>query len=350
MQAGQIEQAAQWLRRGSLVIVPTDTVYGVAAHPDMPGAVERLCAAKGRDRAKPIPLLAAARREVERYGAIFGPAEKALAERFWPGPLTLVLRVPGGGTEGFRVPQHATMLALLEACGGLLRVSSANRSGEPPALTADAARRALGADAAFVVDAGPVPGGVASTVVRLTAQRGVEVLREGAIPRGDIVQTVEKQERIMRQRLIVFVCTGNVCRSPMAEYMFREAAGRAMGWEVVSAGVAAAYGVPASREAVEVLAEQGVDLRMHSSRPLTHELAKQADLLVVMTNMHRDLIQALFPDVLDKVVLLRSFDPASDSEDIEDPIGSSHDMYRKVRDEIAAALPGLAAHVRGQAG
>ena len=97
MEVSPIRQAAEWLRKGSLVIVPTDTVYGLAAQPDLPGAVERLCQAKGRDRAKPIPLLAATMSDVERCGAVFGPASRALAERFWPGPLTLVLRVRGGG-------------------------------------------------------------------------------------------------------------------------------------------------------------------------------------------------------------------------------------------------------------
>jgi protein-tyrosine-phosphatase len=154
----------------------------------------------------------------------------------------------------------------------------------------------------------------------------------------------------MPHRLIVFVCTGNICRSPMAECLFREAAARAEGWEVRSAGLAAAWGMPASREAVEVLAEQGLDLRLHSSRPLTCELAGAADLLVVMTAAHRDLARALFPQAAHKVVLLRSFDPGSGNADVEDPIGAPHAMYRKVRDEIAAALPGLAAHVRGQQG
>jgi protein-tyrosine-phosphatase len=147
--------------------------------------------------------------------------------------------------------------------------------------------------------------------------------------------------------LIVFVCTGNICRSPMAEQLLRKMAGRASGFEVCSAGLAAMYGSPASLEAVQVMAECGVELSLHSSRPLTRDLVAAADLLVAMTAAHRDVIGELFPEALDKVVLLRSFDPSRDSEDVEDPIGLSRDRYRKVRDEIAGALPGLMEYVKG---
>lgn len=183
-----IREAAEALRAGGLVILPTETVYGVAADPRTPDGVERLYRAKSRDPRKPLPLLAAEPDDVRRAGAIWSPAADALARAFWPGALTLVLPV-GGGTEGFRVPDHAVARAVIRAAGVALRVTSANSSGEPPALTAEAAVTALGPHLDLVLDAGPSPGGVPSTVVSVCGP--VRVLREGAIPAARIRAVAE---------------------------------------------------------------------------------------------------------------------------------------------------------------
>jgi L-threonylcarbamoyladenylate synthase len=179
-----VAEAARVLAGGGLVILPTDTVYGVAADPRVPDAVARLYEAKGRERGKPIPLLAASAAEVARRAGVLNAVEKRLAERFWPGALTLVLRA-GGGTEGFRVPDCGVTRAILAAAGGVLRVTSANRSGEPPGLTAAEAARALAGRVELVIDGGCAPGGEPSTVVQV--ERGsIRVLREGALRRAEL--------------------------------------------------------------------------------------------------------------------------------------------------------------------
>jgi L-threonylcarbamoyladenylate synthase len=174
-----IAAAAECLRQGGLVLLPTDTVYGIAGDPAVPGVEKLIGKAKSRDPDKPIPLLAAGIDELRRLGAEPGAAEQALAAAFWPGPLTMVLRL-GERDEGCRVPDHPVALALIRAAGGLLRVTSANRSGEPDALDADAAAAALGDAAMLVLDAGPSPGGLASSVVRVDDGQ-VCILRESAI-------------------------------------------------------------------------------------------------------------------------------------------------------------------------
>jgi L-threonylcarbamoyladenylate synthase len=186
--ARMIEQAAALLREGGLVVAPTDTVYGVCAHPACPAAVQRLFAVKGRPDGKPIPLLLADAAALSTFGIRLTPAEARLAEAFWPGALTLIVRTPDG-SEGVRVPDHEGMRALLRAAGGVLRVTSANRSGAPPALTAEAARQALGERVDLILDDGPVAGGVASSVVRITAG-GFDLLREGAISRSEIQEAL----------------------------------------------------------------------------------------------------------------------------------------------------------------
>jgi len=200
-----VDEVVSTLRRGALVILPTDTVYGVAADPGtpgvlcvpgmpgMPGAEERLLRVKRRPDNKPIALLAADTHQVEVTLAELGVIGHALADRYWPGALTMVLKT-GATWEGFRVPNHPVTLAILKAMGGVLRVTSANISGEAPALTAAAAVAALGSAIALVVDAGPAPGGVPSTVVKIGCGR-CDILREGAISGAEIAETVALSKR-----------------------------------------------------------------------------------------------------------------------------------------------------------
>lgn len=145
----------------------------------------------------------------------------------------------------------------------------------------------------------------------------------------------------MPKLLVIFVCTGNVCRSPMAAYLLRARLGRRSPWRVASAGVNAVRGLPPSVEAVQALEEQGIDLAGHRSRPLDAASVDAAALLVVMTGAHRRQIESLYPAAREKTFLLKDFDDSASDVDVHDPIGMSLATYRHVRDEIEAALPGL---------
>ncbi|MBR6021446.1 MAG: threonylcarbamoyl-AMP synthase [Kiritimatiellae bacterium] len=174
-----VARAAALTASGALVVVPTETVYGVAARAGDAGAMERLYAAKGRDAGKPVALMAADAAGVRRDGAEWGKAAEKLAVAFWPGALTMVLK-KGEGWTGYRVPDHPVALDWLRRLSFLPAVTSANLSGEPAATTAEAAWEALKGRVALVLDDGPSPGGVASAVVRVDGTR-VELLRGGAL-------------------------------------------------------------------------------------------------------------------------------------------------------------------------
>ena len=172
----EFQKAAEVLNRGGVAVIPTDTVYGLAARPDFAAAVDRLYTIKGREAKKPIALLASDVEAVERFGYPVRGRARELAEKYWPGALTMVI-----GKEGFRIPGHAETRALIAACGGVLRVTSANLSGRRPATDAPQALADVGLSADCVVDDGVSPGGVPSTVVRVGEDGSIEVLREGAI-------------------------------------------------------------------------------------------------------------------------------------------------------------------------
>jgi len=183
-----LEAAAKVLLSGGVAVIPTDTVYGLAAHPGFPDAIDRLYTIKGREGKKPIALLASDVEAVERLGyKIAGRARELV--KHWPGGLTLILAKSAPNhqlstlnpTEGFRVPDHDWTRRLIEKCGGILRVTSANLSGQRPATDAPAALADVGLSADLVVDDGVSPGGVASTVVRVAPDGSVEILRQGGV-------------------------------------------------------------------------------------------------------------------------------------------------------------------------
>ena len=158
---------ADVLNSGGVAVIPTDTVYGLAASPEFPAAVERLYEIKGRDGGKPIAFLAS--------GAAATGISSPLA-RFWPGALTIVY-----GGVGYRVPDHRWTRALIEKCGGLLKVTSANLSGSDPATDIASLAGAVEEVVDIVADGGPSRIGVPSTVVRILEDGGIETLRRGAI-------------------------------------------------------------------------------------------------------------------------------------------------------------------------
>jgi protein-tyrosine-phosphatase len=132
----------------------------------------------------------------------------------------------------------------------------------------------------------------------------------------------------------------------MAAELFRRRIGNDAGWTAVSAGTFAGYGMPASEHAIEALLEIGMDLSGHKSQPVTAELVKNSDMIVVMTESHRAGILDQFPEVEPKVFLIKSFGSSKVPADISDPYGGSLNVYRKTRDEIDRALSDLILFIR----
>lgn len=354
---GSDAEAAQAARKGAEAILAgklvgfgTETVYGIAALATDAGAMDRLRQLKSRPK-RPFSVHLGVAADVHRYVADPPPPARRLISRAWPGPVTVIL--PTGGTLadsalekaglhrvlcaddmiGLRCPDSRVAQAMLAGVGEPVVATSANMAGGRPPRTADQVVAEMDGRIDLLIDSGPMRYGKDSTIVRF-GPKGWQIVREG-------VCDAQMIGELLRERWL-FVCTGNTCRSPMAQGLARKMLAERLGckvnelicrgFEVVSAGAFAADGARASPEAVQIAAELGVDIDAHRSQRVTRELIKSADMVFCMSDTHVSEVLRLVPSASPRV---RRLDKAVQ---VLDPIGGGLDACRRSARQIERAL------------
>lgn len=339
----KIRTAADIVAAGGLAAFPTETVYGLACRVS-DESLARLDELKGRDENKYYTLHIGDKRQVGKYVPKLSLRENKLIRNAWPGPVTIIFEVSDGeisklrkglkkevienlyirNSIGIRCPDNAIASALLTETSCAVVAPSANYSGAEPAVSAEQVMAVFEGTIEMILDGGATKYKQSSTIAKI-GKKGVEILREGFYSREQIVDFCTIQ--------VLFVCTGNTCRSPMAEGIFRKSLAEKMscsvdqleqmGYKITSAGTLGATGWPASAEAISVCRDNGIDISSHASSALTEELIRQSDLVYVMGRDHAEQILRVCPDNSKKCLLLL------DDEEVPDPIGQDENVYKK---------------------
>ena len=347
-EAAQI--AAEAIQAGKLVGFPTETVYGIAVDATNFEAVARLRELKSRPTA-PFSVHVATASDASRYIKNMPNRASWLMDRAWPGPATLLVQTGGefadpqlnaieglwesltlDGVLGLRCPDEVFTQYMLSLAGVPVIAPSANLQGEPSPKCADDVLTRLDGKIDLLIDTGKTKYGQDSSIVKFDGADWT-IIRQG------VFNTAMLQR--MMTRKIAFVCTGNTCRSPMAEGIAKRILAARLncpvadlaknGVEIISAGAMACDGDPATHEAVVAAANLGADIANHKSQRLTPMLTKTCDLIFCMTDSHRAMAQAMADGVPPVVTLL-------DNNGIPDPFGGDLEIYNATAKAIEDAI------------
>ncbi len=342
------DQARKAFESGGLVVFPTETVYGIGASAASPAGVRALQVFKQRQHPFTVHLPSPA--AAEPLADLSHPLVQRLVRKAFPGPVTLLVDVAPSeaearvkamglpadavawlyhdGSVGLRCPDMRIAQDVLGSIDAPVIASSANPKGHPPPYEGDQAIEAVGQTPALAIDAGRCRFAMPSTIVRV---RNTDAGPEITVERDGVYS-----ERVIQRLLqctVLFVCSGNTCRSPMAAGIARKILAQQhgvspdrleeAGFSVRSAGVFASAGAPATAEAVDQMHTMGIDITRHRSQPLTPQLIHEADVLYCMTHAHQDAVAYMAPWATDKAL------PLAPNGEVEDPIGSGPDGYER---------------------
>jgi len=328
----EISQAAEIIRSGGLVVFPTETVYGVGANYFDEKAMQALREVKQRSDDKPFSALIPSKEVFDDLVVSLDVSAYKIIDAFWPGPLTVIVPSRDGKTMGLRMANHPVASELVWQSRCVLAAPSANIEGDNSPLDCDQALEKLNDLVEIALDSGPSEIGQSSTILDLT--EGRRILRQGPITEQEIEAEANKKH-------ILFVCTGNSCRSVMAEYLLREMLAGRKDVEVSSAGTSAFLSGGPTEQTVQILEKEGINVAGHKARCLTKIMTKKSDLILAMTSMHRYQVTSFDAEATSRTYLLREFAKTAAGEydlGVPDPIGQGAQTYEECAKVIKESL------------
>jgi L-threonylcarbamoyladenylate synthase len=348
----KIKEAAAVIDAGGLVAFPTETVYGIACRVNS-DSLAKLNEIKCRDSNKHYTLHISQKSYVRKYVPSVSLKAQKLIDNAWPGPVTIVFELNehdlaqqhkilkrnifenlySSSSIGIRCPENAIASILLRLTHNPIVAPSANLAGENPSVEPKQVLSQFSGKIEILLDSGASRYRKSSTIVKI--EKGVlKILRAGVYSQEDIERMAEVN--------FLFVCSGNTCRSPMAEGIFRKYLAEKLqykvdrlgelGYKVSSAGILDMDGYPASAEAITACAAKGIDISIHRSKKLSVQLLKESDYIFAMAHSHCEHVVNMWPDAQKRCIIL------AENEDIVDPIGQSQEFFNNCANLIEKAV------------
>ncbi|MCM8819926.1 MAG: L-threonylcarbamoyladenylate synthase [Candidatus Omnitrophica bacterium] len=333
-----IQGIAKVVLDGGIIALPTETVYGLAAIAKNNEVVQRLYQIKRRPKDKPFTYVEDEIDDViNSYFSTLTPFGYRLIEKFWPGPLTIVYYSKKDEKIGVRIPSHPVAFEVIKAINQQVFLPSANISGEKEATQAEEVESIFLDKIDLIVASDPsLVKGKPSTVIDLT-YKPFKILREGIISEKEIIDVFIKKR-------IVFVCKGNTCRSPMAQFLFSKYLAEAKPYfkdryQVLSRGVLPFGGIRLTKAVEDILKEkEHIVVDYFQSKPIDRQTLLSSDLIFVMEDSQQEYLMSLEPTIEGRIFHLKKFLPPSLEKDIPDPIGKSYEFYEEVYKIIKKAI------------
>jgi len=348
-----IKKSAEVIKSGGIIVYPTDTLYGLGVDITNKQAMDRLYYLKGRNASKPVSIMVNNLEQLEQLVGKLYKIEYNASKLFFPGKITLIIsakdklsipRMSHLKKLGFRIPQSKTTNMLIEYAGTPISTTSVNISSKENVKNVEDILAIFGDKIDLILDAGPVQSTKGSSILDLTTEPPT-LLRKGEISRSEIVQKLgyEISTNYCNKYLITFICSGNICRSPMGEGVIKKIISKSKYRNIVevnSAGTLNISNSPVHINALKVSEDNGIDINAHISKHVQAKIVRESNLIIAMALDHFAYLRRKYPAFKNKIILLKQWKKSRTltNPSISDPIGHDEKFFKKTFVEIETEI------------